>query len=199
MDKSFSSPDQSAGDGIPRLDMQVFLERHLAGRWKILAALATQLEGGETGKRIASGSDWTTWLVEGYYPRRLPVKDNGQIDTRNVLIDALHDLARQGRMSWTTDAVVQKLRQKYEVFGRMAVRYTSEIRKCGEEWAGQEVYGLLAYILLCQFSQEHDYRHLNTALKLADQLDGSPPEAWKITFAVLHHEREIIEEAFGQM
>jgi len=191
-------PPASTGDGIPRLDMKSFLEQHIESRKRILARLNTQIEDISESKEGEGRSEWTAWLIRRHYPDRLPLEEDGQIHTRHVLISALHDLAEPGEVDESANEIVRKLRQKYEVFGRVADRYSPEIRKVGEEWAGQEVCGLLAYILLCQFSQGNDYRNLNATLKIGDSLDGSQPDAEAITFAVLHKELDILGKAFEQ-
>lgn len=186
-----------ASDGIPRLDLDVLPERHMEGRRRVLARLDPKIKRFWESARWHSVPEPAAGLVRCKYADRPALEEREYIVTRDVLINALHDLAAAGQLADPTWVVVQKLRQKFEVFGRIAARYHPQMRKCGDEWAEQETCGLLAFVLLCRFAEKHDYRDLNAAIKINDGLDGADAEAGEITYAALMKEIEMVEGAMG--
>jgi len=186
-----------ASDGIPRLNLGLLHKTHIEARRAALVQLESRLH-------ISSKSGWgdsvsahASWLIHQAYQDLPMIEGAGIVITRDVLVCALHDLAHSVPLGGSTHRLVQKFRQKYEVFKRLAAQYSpADVRKYGDEWASQEILGLLAFVLLSQFQLGNDYRNLNAALKINDGLDAASSASSWACWAALMNEVEVLEQEF---
>ena len=65
--------------------------------------------------------------------------------------------------------ILNKLQQKFAIFGRWFSKYDQKFRKMGNDSDDQELYLLGALIFYQSYDKDKDYNSLNTALKLADK------------------------------
>ena len=68
------------------------------------------------------------------------------------------------------------LQKRFEVFGRLSLRYDEGVRKCTDMPADKDSLAKLAHLLLLDFQMRNNWSALSTALKLHDAIlqQGSP-------------------------
>ncbi len=164
-DKSFSS-----ADGIPEKNLTGCFQQYFCDRKKYLLHMGVKYS-------LDANLKYDDWihkqagaLCDKVFSLRQEPKDGNHILSEHFLVNVLHDFAEEHRFHSSAEDFVEKMRRKYEVFSRIAVRYDMNYRKVGEEWVSGATYALLAFVFLCRFSMDYDYRLLNAALKLNDRL-----------------------------
>ncbi len=118
---------------------------------------------------------------------------------RSKCIDIFHELKLCFNDSHPyKDSFLEKLQNKFALYGRIATTYTIPFRKKSDITDNCDIYSLAAIIFLTEFLKSLDFNALNTAIKLCDASCSLNDTDNPLFHFALNLEKKTLEELHGQ-